>query len=105
MEAHCHRVFPERWPSHKCFSVLLESELEFSLKCMPSMKETYMHCHSFKQQQPRKIYHFVCRYVRCTFGMQVVRARLGDDNRDCGYWGSARMVLETALCIATEVDH
>ena len=33
----------------------------------------------------------------------MVRARLGDDNRDCGYWGSARMVLEAALCIAMDV--
>ena len=35
--------------------------------------------------------------------MQVVVAVLGDKTRDSGYWGSARMILEAALCMATQV--
>ena len=32
-------------------------------------------------------------------------AVIGDKSRDSGYWGSARMILEAGLCLATQVLH
>lgn len=33
-----------------------------------------------------------------------VRAEVGDPHRDAGYWGTSRMLLEAALCLALEQD-
>jgi hypothetical protein len=39
----------------------------------------------------------------CAVRQQVIKAVIGDQGRDPGYWGSARMILEAGLCLAIQV--
>jgi short subunit dehydrogenase-like uncharacterized protein len=46
--------------------------------------------------------HWLHRVVGASASGAVVEVRVGDPHRDPGYWGTSRMLLEAALCIALQ---